>query len=99
MFCTSVNLAAYSHSAADSPKKVKVQKYPQKRVQPDNPCHRNQFSPRGLLGWTLTFWGYFWTLTFSGRSAAECEYAANSGLLEGEKLIENVDGTKMIRRV
>ena len=57
------------------------------------------------------FWGCFWTLTFFGKSAAECEYAANSGLnffLEnllkktksrGEKIIENVDGTKMIRRV
>ena len=28
---TSVKLAAYSHSAADSPKKVRVQKHPQKR--------------------------------------------------------------------
>ena len=27
---TSVKLAAYSHSAADSPKKVRVQKHPQK---------------------------------------------------------------------
>ena len=26
------------------------------------------------------FWGCFWTLTFFGESAAECEYAANSGL-------------------
>ena len=23
------------------------------------------------------FWGCFWTLTFFGESAAECEYAAN----------------------
>ena len=27
---TSVKLAAYSHSAGDSPKKVRVQKHPQK---------------------------------------------------------------------
>ena len=63
------------------------------------------------FGAGLTFWGCFWTLTFFGESAAECEYAANSGLTffqeillkktksKGEKIIENVDGTKMIRRV
>ena len=26
------------------------------------------------------FWGCFWTLTFFGESAAECEYPANPGL-------------------
>ena len=35
---TSVKLAAYSHSAADSPKKLKSKNTPKKvRVQPDNP--------------------------------------------------------------
>ena len=43
----SPELAAYSHSAADSPKKL-VSKNTTKigRVQPHNPRHRNQFSPR-----------------------------------------------------
>ena len=30
---TSVKLAAYPHSAADSPKKVKVQKHPQQKLE------------------------------------------------------------------
>ena len=44
----SPELAAYSHSAADSQKKVRVQRHPTKkvRVQPHNPRHRNPFSPR-----------------------------------------------------
>ena len=37
-------VSTYSHSAADSPKKVSP-KTPSKSPA-DNPCHRNQFSPR-----------------------------------------------------
>ena len=33
------------------------------------------------------FWGCFWTLTFFGESAAECEYAANSGLFLANLLL------------
>ena len=42
---TSVKLAAYSHSATDSPKK-ESKNTPKKLVQPHNPRHRNPFSPR-----------------------------------------------------
>ena len=38
------------------------------------------FCDVGFWGWTLTFLGVFLDSNFFGESAAECEYAANSGL-------------------
>ena len=41
--CTSVKLAAYSHSAADSPEKVRVQKHPQKESSPTTHVTETRF--------------------------------------------------------